>query len=172
MSATDVASLGAGTWDDLGRTASHRAGGNEEPELLRELLRFRLAGSPYAIPVERVREIVRMRGITPMPHVPAAILGVIALRGEIVQVVDLRMRLRLDTPDSARSSRVIVLHGDDDRVTGVLVDGVEEVLRVAEDEIRPATGGDASFVSELVVRGGEFVSLIDLDRVLDLGADQ
>lgn len=171
MSGPDVASLGAGSWDDLGRSASH-ASANDEPELLRELLRFRLAGSPYAIPVERVREIVRMRGITPMPHVPAAILGVIALRGEIVQVVDLRMRLRLDTPEVGRSSRVVVLHGEDDRVTGVLVDGVEEVLRVSEDEIRTTTGSDTSFVSELVVRDGQFVSLVDLDRVLDLGADE
>jgi purine-binding chemotaxis protein CheW len=172
MSASDFASSNAGGWDDIGRAASRRAAGKEEPLLLRELLQFRLAGSAYAIPVERVREIVRLRGITPMPRVPAAILGVIALRGEIVQVVDLRMRLRLDTPAVGRASRVIVLHGDDDRVTGVLVDGVQEVLRVTEDEVRAATGGDASFVSELVVRGSEFVSLVDLDRVLDLDANQ
>jgi purine-binding chemotaxis protein CheW len=157
-------------WESLARSAAMSASVQEEPELLRELLTFRLADSPYAIPVERVREIVRLREITPMPRVPRAVLGVIALRGEIVQVVDLRMRLGLSTAEPGRASRVIVLHGDDDRVTGVLVDAVQEVLRVMEDAIRPASAGENAAVSELVTRGEEFVSIIDLDRVLDLDA--
>jgi purine-binding chemotaxis protein CheW len=174
MSATGTGSTpaeGRADWQSLARAA---AGGGEEQgefDLLRELLTFRLADSPYAIPVERVREIVRLRTVTPVPRVPACVLGVIALRGEIVQVVDLRMRLGLDTPEHSRSSRVIVLHGDDDRVTGVLVDQVREVLRIDEESIRPTAAAEGGSVSELCVRGDEFISIIDLDRVLDLDAD-
>ncbi|MGH0034347.1 MAG: chemotaxis protein CheW [Myxococcota bacterium] len=157
-------------WQSLARAAAGNVGDEAEAEILRELLTFRLADSPYAVPVERVREIVRLRTITPVPRVPSSVLGVIALRGEIVQVVDLRMRLGLATPDPSRSSRVIVLHGDDDRVTGVLVDQVREVLRVSEESFRPATSGESASVTELCVRGEEFISVIDLDRVLEIDA--
>ena len=104
-----------------------------------------------------------------MPRVPAAIPGVISLRGEVVEVLDLRLRLGLPAQPPARSSRIIVLHGDDGAVTGLLVDSVRDVLRIPEDQLRSATGGDNEAVSALLVRGDEFVSLLDLDRVLDLG---
>ena len=157
-------------WESLARAAARGGEESAEPEILRELLAFLLVGIPYALPVERVREIVRLRKITPMPRVPPDILGVISLRGEVVQVLDLRMRLGLECPEPTRVSRIIVLHGDDEKVTGVLVDAVQEVLRVSESEIRPATSGEGDCVSELCVRGDEFVSMIELDKVLDIDA--
>jgi purine-binding chemotaxis protein CheW len=156
-------------WEGLARAAAAPSQ-TEAPEVRRELLRFRLVDSAYAIAVERVREIVRMRPLTPVPRVPEAVIGVIALRGEIVQVLDLRTRLSLPRREVARSSRIIVLHGDDERVTGVLVDAVEEVVRAKEEDIRPAASGESGFVAELCIREGEFVSILDLDRVLDLDA--
>lgn len=154
-------------WESLARAAA-APGETETPEILRELLSFRLADSTYAIGVERVREIVRMRPLTPVPRVPAAVIGVIALRGEIVQVLDLRTRLALPRREAERSSRIIVLHGEDERVSGVLVDAVEEVVRAKEEEIRPAASGESGCVAELCIREGGFVSILDLDRVLDL----
>ena len=159
----------AGDWQALARAAGRSKAG-EEVELLRELLTFLLDETPYAIPVERVREIVRVGQITPMPRVPDPVLGVIALRGEVVQVVDLRMRLNLATSEATRSSRIIVLHGDDDRVTGVLVDAVEAVLRASEDQIHASTSSEGGAVSEMCARGDEFVSILELDRVLDFDA--
>ena len=64
----------------------------------------------------------------------------------------------------------MVLHGDDGAVTGLLVDSVRDVLRIPEEQMRSATGGDNEAVAALLVRGDEFVSLLDLDRVLDLGS--
>lgn len=160
-------------WEDLARTASYKGVGEEEGDgdLLRELLAFELAGSPYAIPVERVREIVRVREVTRVPLVPDWVRGVVTLRGEVVQVIDLRMRLGLRAEATDRRSRIVVLHGDDDRVTGVLVDSVREVLRVDEEAFSPSGEGDVGAVSELCLQDGEFVSIIDVDRVLDLRAD-
>ncbi len=158
----------AGDWESLARqAATQRGAGLEEAQNLRELLVFLLDGSAYAIPVERVREIIRLRAITPMPRVPAEIRGVIALRGEVVQVVDLRMRLHLPASDPTRRTRIVVLHGEDDRVTGVLVDEVKEVVHVRDDDVRPATSGDGEAVSELFLRGSDFVSIMDLNRVLE-----
>jgi len=171
MRATTGVSASA-EWVHLARSAARRGSDNEEVELLRELLSFRLAGSPYAIPVERVREIVRLRELTRIPKVPPFVLGVVALRGEVVQVLDLRMRLGLATSEATRRSRIIVLHGDDDRITGLLVDSVHDVLRVEEHAISPTSGNDVGAVSELCLRGEEFISIVDVDRVLDLRADE
>lgn len=165
--------LGAGNdWVSLARTAALGGRADEAPVILRELLVFLLGESQYSIPVERVREIVRMRSITPVPRVPSEVRGVIALRGEVVQVVDLRMCLGLPSPEAGRRTRIIVLHGEDDRVTGVLVDAVREVVRVPEDDVRPATGGEGVAVSELFLAEDDFVSILDLDRVLEFRGDQ
>jgi len=158
-------------WQELAREAARAVSSPGAGELLRELLGLRLAGASYAIPVERVREIVRLRPITPVPRVPAAVLGVIALRGEIVQVIDLRRRLGLQAPEPTAKSRIVVLHGEDDRAAGMLVDGVREVLRVEERQLRPAAAAEGGAVTELVVRDGDFVSILDIDRVLDFDGD-
>ena len=173
MSSSDtIAEMGADQeWEGLARRAAGAGQDDAETELLRELLTFELAGSPYAIAVERVREIVRVRDITPMPRVPDSVLGVVALRGEIVQVVDLRMRLGLETTELTRRSRVIVLHGDDRKVTGVLVDAVKEVLRIPESEISVTSAVDAGAVQELCARGEEFVSIIDTERAMEFNVD-
>jgi purine-binding chemotaxis protein CheW len=106
-----------------------------------------------------------------VPKLPSWVLGVVALRGEVVQVVDLRIRLGITARAPTRSARIIVLHGDEDRVTGILVDAVEQVLRVDEQSIQPATSTDSGAVAELCVRDQEFVSIVDVDRVLEIRAD-
>ena len=162
----------AGGWEDLARAAAEPAAHGDEALLLRELLAFELAGDPYAVPVERVREIVRLRPITPMPRVPEAVRGVIALRGEVIEVIDLRRRLRMPAFEPTRHSRIIVLHGEDGRVAGLLVDGVNEVLRLPEDAIAPSGQAASEAVEALCARGEEFVSLIDLEKVLDVDVER
>lgn len=162
--------IGVADWETLARAAVG-TGNREEGVLPRELLAFQLDGDRYALPVERVREIVRMRPVTPMPRVPAMVLGVIALRGEVIQVVDLRRRLGMPAAEPTRRSRIVVLHGEDGRTTGLLVDGVTEVLRLPESDISANPPGDAEAVEALCSRGDEFVSLIDLERVLEVEGD-
>ena len=158
------------SWADLARGAARREVESSE-EMRRELLVLWLDGDPYALPVERVREIVRMRAITSVPRVPAAVRGVISLRGEIVQVIDLRRRLGLRGEEiAARRARIVVLNGDDGQLTGLLVDRVSEVLRVDEGSLRPPASRDADTVAGLAAYGERFVSLFDVDRLLELDA--
>ena len=152
------------TWDELARLAA-RPDGVAEPEVPRQLLVFTVDGTAYAAPVESVREIVRMRPITPIPRVESDIRGVISLRGEIIQVVDLRRRLGMAPAAPSRSSRIVVLQAGDDLVAGLLVDGVREVIRVAEADIVPPLEEGAG-VQALCRRGDAFVSLHALDHVL------
>jgi purine-binding chemotaxis protein CheW len=118
-----------------------------------------------------VREIVRIRPITPVPRVPSEVRGVISLRGEIVEVIDLRRRLDLEPADPVRSTRIIVVHSENGKVAGILVDAVREVSRVSEDAIRSVSNAEIGAVESLCVRGEEFVSLIDLDRILHINAE-
>lgn len=157
------------SWDALARAALRRES-QEDTALRREFVTFQLDGDSYALPIEAVREIVRLRPITPVPRVPAPIRGVISLRGEVVQVLDLRLRLGLSLQEPTRATRVMVLHGEDGAVTGLLVDSVRDVLRIPEEQMRSAAGGDNETVAALLVRGDEFVSLLDIDRVLALEA--
>jgi purine-binding chemotaxis protein CheW len=157
------------SWDGLARAATNSNGAAEEAELVHELLAFTLDGDPYAVPVERVREIVRIRPITKVPRVAPEILGVIGLRGEIVQVLDLRRRFGLPSQEPARRHRIVVLHGEEGEVSGLLVDAVTAVLRVDEAAIRPPTAGESDFVQALAAEGEAFVGLLNLERVLNVG---
>jgi purine-binding chemotaxis protein CheW len=157
-------------WDDLARAAAERryAGALTAPE--RHLLCFRVDGAPYAVPVESVRQIVRIRPITPIPRVAVGVRGVISLRGEILQVVDLRLRLGLAAVASDKATRIVVVQTDGEgRIAGLLVDEVREVLRVPVAAIGDAGADAHGIVGALCRHGDEFVSLVDLDRVLELG---
>jgi purine-binding chemotaxis protein CheW len=157
-------------FEDVARRAALRDDAAPEGSTERELLVLWLDDDPYALPVERVREIVRLRPITPVPRVPAAVRGVLSLRGEIVQVIDLRLRLGLGTSDNASPRRrIVVLHGEDGQMTGLLVDRVSEVLRLRDEDLRPPTDRDSGAVAALAPQGDRFVSVFDVDRVLDLG---
>jgi purine-binding chemotaxis protein CheW len=156
-------------WLGMARSASTAlevSNGDAGLDLMRELLVIGVNGSAYAIPVERVREIVRTRALTRIPRAPEWLLGVLALRGEVVEVVDLRRRLGVEPVETGRSSRIIVLHGDGDRVAGVLVDSVSDVFRVSEDKVLSAEELELSTVVEMCQRGCEFISILDIDRVL------
>ncbi len=157
------------SWEVLARRASTRDGVSGDAVEARQLLALRLDASAYALPVERVREIVRLRPITPVPRVPTDVRGVISLRGEIVQVIDLRSRLGLPAADPGRTSRIVVVHADAVRAAGLLVDAVAEVFSVFAEALRPAEG-EAGKVESLCARGDEFVSILALDRVLDIDA--
>ncbi len=168
-SPADVAATSS-AWQEVARGAASGfdALGVDSGELerMRELLVFGLDGSAYAIDVGLVREIVRMKSLTRVPRAPGWLLGVVSLRGEVVEVVDLRIRLGLGGSAPGPSSRIIVLHGEGDRVTGLLVDSVAEVYRTPEDSLMPAPAGEVRSVVEVCRRGDGFVSLLDVEKAL------
>jgi chemotaxis signal transduction protein len=75
----------------------HRRGGRQAI-YQREVLAFALCGEEYGIDILRLREIIRTRPITEVPRAPSFVLGVIGVRGEVLPVIDLRLRLRLRHP--------------------------------------------------------------------------
>lgn len=171
MSNPSAPPQGPGSWLDLAQGAARsRHAGPALPDRQR-LLVFVLDGSPYAVPVERVREIVRQRPITPMPHLPDEVLGVISLRGQVIQVLDPRRRLGLPAVAAGAGARVVVAHDGEGRVAGILVDAVEEVVAVVEEDRLASGAGPGTPVEELYRHAGRLVSIVDLDRLMDVGAD-
>jgi purine-binding chemotaxis protein CheW len=156
-------------WEELARAAGSRRDGPAPAEVLRQLLCVRVEGVPYAVPVENVREIVRVRPITPIPRVSSCVRGVISLRGEIIQVIDLRLRLGLAPGAAAKTNRIVVVQAEDGRVAGVLVDEVREVLRASESAIGSPPAGEVGIVAALCTNGAEFVSIVDPERLLEVG---
>jgi purine-binding chemotaxis protein CheW len=157
-------------WLEMARQAARGRLTREEAPNAQRLLVFALDGAPYALPVERVREIVRQRPITPVPRLPAEVLGVISLRGQIMQVIDPRRRLALPAANPGVRSRIVVAHDGEGRVAGILVDAVEEVVTVVEEGVCEARAGQGSAVEGIYRHQGRFVSIVDLDRVMDVDA--
>ena len=104
------------------------------------VLTFMLGTEEYAVDILRIREIIRMRPITAVPRAPAFVPGVLSLRGTILPIVDLRMRLRLPAAGFDKRTRILVVAADDGELFGLLVDEVRNVvpLRAEEIEATPA----------------------------------
>ncbi len=158
-------------WERLARRAARRSEARVEAFNRQQLLCFSIDGAYYAVRVERVRQIVRVRPIAAVPRVPREVRGVISLRGEILQVIDLRRRLGSTPAEPTRSSRIVVVHGGDGYIAGLLVDAVTEVLSVTEEALRRDVG-EGEMVEALCDRESEFVSLLDLDRVLEIDEER
>jgi purine-binding chemotaxis protein CheW len=90
---------------------------------------FRIAGELYGLPVTVAQEILRVESITRVPHAPSTIRGIINMRGRVLPVVDVRLRLGLAAAQIALQSRILVVSARS-RLLGLLVDSVEQVLRL------------------------------------------
>jgi purine-binding chemotaxis protein CheW len=116
-----------------------------------EYLGFRLDHEIYAMQIDRIGEILRIPPMTPVPRSSDRIMGVVSVRGKVLTVLDLRIRLGLDRPPPTRHARILVLPWSDNESVGLYVDGVLQVYRLAEEEIELANEGIGSDVGDHVI---------------------
>ena len=137
-------------------------------------LTFRLSTESYGILVLKIREIIRLQAITPVPQMPPYIKGVLNLRGKIIPVIDLRIKFGLSNITDTDHTCIIVVKIASASSTnfqmGLIVDAVEEVLNVGASEIEAApdfgAALDTSFILGLAKIKGSVKTLLDIDRVL------
>ena len=137
-------------------------------------LTFILSRECYAIPVLKVREIIRVAAITPVPQMPAYIKGVINLRGKIIPVLDLCGRLGLEHAAASERACIVVVqvNGPGNRPirVGLAVDGVEEVCHLASADIEAApdfgAAVDTAYILGMAKFKGTVKILLDIDRVV------
>jgi purine-binding chemotaxis protein CheW len=137
----------------------------------KEFLSFRLGGEEYGIDILRVQEIRRYEAPTRIANAPHFIKGVVNLRGVIVPIVDLRLKLGCESADYTDFIAVIVLNLSD-RVIGVVVDSVSDVLELGADSIRPVPEMSSSIEAGYMLGIG-CVRTGDVERMLiltDIGA--
>ena len=106
-----------------------------------ELISFEIADQEFCVEVGSVREIRGWTPATPVPHIPPYICGVINLRGAIVPVIDLRARLGLGRTSPTARHVIVVIHHEE-RVAGLLVDGVQETFQVDAARMQPPPAMD------------------------------
>ena len=102
-----------------------------------DIVEFELSGERYALDIQLAREIVEMIPITPIPRSPAYISGVINLRGEITNIMNLNTLLGLPSQEIRDNQKIIVLVPDaaGGNNVGIIVDDVSSVLQISESDV-------------------------------------
>lgn len=144
-----------------------------------KFLTFRLGQEEYGVEILRVREIIGLIDITPLPRTPDYVKGVINLRGKIIPVIELRTKFGLPPVEYTEATCVIVVDvedadGGEQLQMGVIVDTVSEVLDIRQDLIEPAPRFGSAASAESIMGMGKVemgettkvVILLDIDRVL------
>lgn len=139
-----------------------------------QYLSFMLAGEQYAFDILRVQEIKGWTQVTRIPNTPKYLRGVLNLRGTIVPIIDMRMRFNLEHADYTPTTVVIVLSVKSEvgeRVIGVVVDAVSDVLNVTPEDMKetPDFGSNVNtdFISGLASVNDSMVMLLDVDKMFN-----
>ena len=162
---------------EAGRVGSEKKAASEREG---KYLTFSLAGEEYGIGILKVREIIGMLSITPVPQTPSFVKGVINLRGQVIPVVDLRLKFGMPELEYTERTSIIVVEvkGQAGNIPiGIVVDSVSEVVSIRESEVEdtPTFGTrlDTEYILGMAKSEGGVKILLDIDRVLsgeELGA--
>lgn len=135
----------------------------------RQYLVFSLGEEEYAIDILKVQEILGYENVTRIANAPEFIKGVTNLRGVIVPIVDLRIKFHLDKVDYDGQTVVIVVNVSE-RIVGIVVDGVSDVMTLTPEQIKPAPelgmSLSSDFLSGLGSLENRMLVLIDIDKLL------
>jgi purine-binding chemotaxis protein CheW len=132
-----------------------------------------LDNEAYGFSVLKIREIIRLQKITPVPLMPEFVKGVINLRGRVIPIIDLRAKFGLKTEFTERTCIVVVqvrLPSEQVVQMGLIVDSVEEVANLAATDIEPTpefgTTVDTAYLLGMAKVKGQVKTLLDIDRVV------
>lgn len=130
---------------------------------------LRLGDADYVIRSAEIAHVEMVVSVTPVPNAPAFVRGIVSLRGEVVPVVDLRLRLGLPSRAVDNSSRLVVVDVGGRRI-GLLVDAAREVIYLDEADVTPPpeATGEHTNVSGVVRRGDRLLLVLDVASVLSV----
>ena len=136
-----------------------------------QLVAFMLEDEEFAVDIHKVREVIKLPEITPLPRSVDFIEGVINLRGDIIPVVDLCKRFSLHRPEERdEQSRIIIVEIDGSGEIGLIVDAVSEVLRISEDVIHPpptnVSGARAELIQGVGRLDNRLIIILNLQEIL------
>ncbi len=137
-----------------------------------QYLTFKLDQELYAVDIAKVREVLEFTAVTKVPRTPDFMRGVINLRGNVVPVVDMRLKLGLTQTEKTVDTCVVITEVDVDgekTVLGALADSVQEVIELDAGQIVPpprmGTRIDTEVIRGMGKRDDHFLIILDIDRV-------
>jgi purine-binding chemotaxis protein CheW len=134
-----------------------------------QLVGFELGNEKFGVDILSVKEIIRTVEITRVPRAPDFVEGIINLRGEVIPIIDLRLRLGVEKKAFDKTTRLIVVELDSQQV-GFVVDVVSQVLRLPKETIEPppdmVTGVDSAYLEGVIRVEDHLLMLLDLKRIL------
>ena len=153
--------------DDL--AATQAADAPRRATRMETWLSFRLQDETFGLPITHVLEVVRVGAISRVPEAPAAIRGVTNLRGRVVPVVDLRVRLWMAAATLGERSRLLVATARG-RLIALLVDDAWQVVRIDRNEVQPppadVLSAGTDYLIGMISTGDALMFLLDVERVL------
>lgn len=141
---------------------------DKEDNMTIQFIVIRLGDEQYGIDIRRIDNIVTMPAITRIPKMPPYLKGVINMRGEVIPVMSMRLKLGLDEDEITKASRIIVLKLEEEGSVGVIVDEVKEVVTLNTDEIEKVAASKddkINLISAVGKHNGELISIFDLSAV-------
>ncbi|QEY18371.1 chemotaxis protein CheW [Cellvibrio sp. KY-GH-1] len=157
----------------MNQASKHKKSGL--PEVIKQYLTFRIGNEHYGLELSQTREIIEYSGITEVPLMPNFLRGVINLRGEVVPVIDLAVRLGRKPIEVQKRTCIIVVelqNNEQNHVLGLLADAVSEVIEMDDENIEdaPSFGANirAEFIQGIAKRDDEFVVLLDANNALSI----
>jgi purine-binding chemotaxis protein CheW len=134
-----------------------------------ELLSIRIGAQEFAMDIRSIREIRGWIASTHLPHAPSYIKGMINLRGTVLVVIDLAERLGLHAQEPNAASVVVVVE-DGERVAGLLVDAVCDIITVTDDmrQATPETGSGSSreYIEGLIMMDNRIISIVSIPAIM------
>ena len=134
-----------------------------------ELLAFRLGEQEYCVDIMSVREIRGWSRATPLPFSPGHVKGVINLRGTVLPIIDLAVRLGMP-PIEGDERNVIIVVSVNGQTAGLLVDAVSDILSVARADLQPppdlTADKESNCISALTLVDNRLIRMLQLDTVL------
>lgn len=130
-----------------------------------------IGSEKYGIDIGYIDNIVRMQKITRVPKAQVYFPGIINLRGEVVPVMSIRIKMGLEKDVITNTSRIIILKIEDKGMLGVIVDAVSEVVTLSSDQIEPnnVQSGHArdNFINGIGKNGNQLISLLEINAIID-----
>lgn len=134
-----------------------------------QYLTFFVDNQLYGIPISDVEQITGMKEITVVPEFPEYAKGVMDLRGIIIPIIDIRIRLKRE--EIADSRRCIIITKTDDSHMGFIVDSVSDVININNKDItNPKIGSDYvnTYITGMTELSGKIILLMDLNKIISL----
>lgn len=142
---------------------------NLEEKTIIQLIVFRTGEEEFGVPIEEVREIIKMGTITPIPNALKFIKGIINVRGEIVTIIDIKKRFNLPIDKNSQAKHIIVSK-QEETLFGLMVDEVIEVLRIKQKDIKSPppliSKINEKYIKNVVSHEGRLIILLDLLKIL------